>query len=201
MLCLSRFSCQGRAIAKTCSDICSELFLRLKYLCMSSCSRLMYLWRDPAGMKTLERACCVLTCWVLIDTLVSSCGKEMSASGTWQQLHTGAVSMQAHPHMHTGYAPWCAQKSFQTAYNPVQGQFSCIMGIYTAKVAATFIESYQVSPGVKRPWRSQRRLLLCRDMCVYSGRVGPHDSVQKPKQALRLLHGVVWPRIAPGQRC
>ncbi len=84
MLCLSRFSCQGRAIAKTCSDICSELFVRLKHLCISSCSRVMYLWRDPAGMKTLERACCLLTCWVLNDTLVSSCGQEMSANGTWQ---------------------------------------------------------------------------------------------------------------------
>ncbi len=144
----------------------------------------MYLWRDPAGMKTLECACCLLTCWVLIATLVSSCGEEMSTSGTWQRLPSGTVSMQAHPRMHTGCAPWCAQKSFQTAYNPVQGHFSYTLGRYKAKVAVSLFKSYQVSPGVKRPWRSQLRLLLCRDVCAYSGRVCPHDSVQRPKQAL-----------------
>ncbi len=162
----------------------------------------MYLWRDPAGVKTLKCACCLLTCWVLIDTLMSSCGKEMSVTGTWQHLLTPAVSMQAHPHMHTGYAPWCAQKSSQTAYNPVQGHFGYTFERYNAKVAVTLFEPYQVSPGVKRPWRSQLRLLLCWDMCAYFGRVCPHDPEQRLKQELRLLPCVVWLRIAqPVQRC
>ena len=162
----------------------------------------MYLRHDPAGVKTLECACCLLTCRVLIDTLMSSWGKEMSISGTWQRLLTGTVRMQAHPHMHTGYAPWCAQKSSQTAYNPVQGHVNYTLERYNAQVVVTLSEPYQISPGVKRPWRSQLRVLLCRDMCAYSGRVCPHDSVQRPKQALRLLHYVVWLRTAqPVQRC
>ena len=153
-------------------------------------------------MNTLDCACHLLTCWILIDTLMSPCGKEMSVSGTWQHLLTGAMNMQAHPHMHTGYAPWCAQKSSQTAYNPVQGHFGYNLETHNGNVAVTLSAPYQVSPGVKWSWRNQLRMLLCRDVCAYSGRVCPHDSVQRPKQALRLLRCDVCLRIAqPVQRC
>lgn len=65
-----------------------------------------------------------------------------------------------------------------------------------AKEFVTLSGPYQVSPGVKRPWRSQLRMLSCMDMCAYSGRICPHDSVQRPKQASRLFDCAVWLRIA-----